>query len=373
MKQWPIVPLGELFDIAKGKVGIMAATPGEFPLVATGEKLLSHNEPHFEGDALCIPMVSASGHGHASIKRLHHIRGKFAVGSILCACVAKDEKRVSARYAFSYLSANKDTAIVPLMQGSANVTLKLADVAKIEIPLPPLPVQHALVARLDTLSTKTRELASHLDAIEAAAESLLALRFRDVIANASYRTIAEVAPAMKRPVQLEETKRYREIGARSFGKGLFVKPDFDAAEATWERPVWIETGDVVLSNIKAWEGAIALADEQHHGAIASHRYITCVPDKKCLLSEFLAYYLLSEDGMEKIDAASPGSADRNRTLAVSRLEKIEVPVPPLPTQRKFAELQATVTALKAKHAVIRQANAALVPATLERVFAGESA
>lgn len=49
---------------------------------------------------------------------------------------------------------------------------------------------------------------------------------------------------------------------------------------------------------------------------------------------------------------------------------IEVPVPSLSTQRTFDILQAKVAALKARHATIRQANTALIPATLERVFAG---
>jgi hypothetical protein len=40
-------------------------------------------------------------------------------------------------------------------------------------------------------------------------------------------------------------------------------------------------------------------------------------------------------------------------------------------QQSFDSLQAEVTKLKAKHAAIRQANAALLPATLERVFSSE--
>ncbi|MFN3612769.1 MAG: hypothetical protein ACK4TH_12280, partial [Tepidimonas sp.] len=45
------------------------------------------------------------------------------------------------------------------------------------------------------------------------------------------------------------------------------------------------------------------------------------------------------------------------------------PAPPLAVQQTFDRLQAAVAALKAKHAAIRQANAALLPATLERIFA----
>ncbi len=49
---------------------------------------------------------------------------------------------------------------------------------------------------------------------------------------------------------------------------------------------------------------------------------------------------------------------------------IEVPLPALVTQQTFDGVQAEVGALGAKHTTIRQANAALLPATLERAFAG---
>lgn len=246
--------------------------------------------------------------------------------------------------------------------------IKPSQFLAVQIPLPPLDEQQSIVSRLGSLAEKTRQVEEHLDATERDADHLLALRCRDAIANAPLRPMAEVAPAVRRSVEIDITVRYREIGARSFGRGLFFKPDFDGAEATWQKPVWIRSGDLVLSNIKAWEGAIALAGDQHDGCIASHRYITCVPDPAQATAGFLAYYLLSEDGLEKVGAASPGTADRNRTLSLGNLAKIEVPVPPLSVQQSFDRLHAQVVALKAKHAAIHAANAALVPATLERVF-----
>lgn len=237
-----------------------------------------------------------------------------------------------------------------------------------QIVLPPLAEQQAIVSRLDTLADKVRQVNEHFDAIERDADRLLAVRFRDAIAGAPVRPMAEVAPSVRRSVPIDIDKRYREVGARSFGKGLFVKPDFDGADATWQKPVWINAGDVVLSNIKAWEGAIAVASREHDGCIASHRYITCVPDSSVLTAGFLTYFLLSPDGLEQIGFASPGTADRNRTLSLTNLGKIEVPLPPIVTQRTFDVLQTKVAELKAHHATIRQANDALIPATLERVF-----
>lgn len=245
--------------------------------------------------------------------------------------------------------------------------IKPEEFLSIEIPLPPLSEQRAIVAKLDALSDKTAQLNARLDAIEADADKLLALRFRDTIASAPYRPMREVAPVEKRNVMLDSTKYYREIGARSFGKGLFAKANFNAAEATWQKPVWIKAGDLVFSNIKAWEGAIALAGDEHHNTIASHRYITCVPCCE-LLSSFLLYYLLSDEGLQKIGDASAGTADRNRTLSLAKLAKIQVPIPPLEDQHEFTTLETTIARLKARHSAIRHSNDALVPAVLEQVF-----
>jgi hypothetical protein len=54
---------------------------------------------------------------------------------------------------------------------------------------------------------------------------------------------------------------------------------------------------------------------------------------------------------------------------LEKLMAIEVPTPALAVQQTFDRLQAEIAALKAKHTAIREANAALLPATLEQVFA----
>lgn len=253
-----------------------------------------------------------------------------------------------------------------------NRTLTATALSRVTVPVPVLTVQDGLVRHLEQLELKGLAIDKHLDAAERDADHLLALRFRDLIADAPRRPMAEVAPTVRRPVEIDVSKQYREVGARSFGKGLFVKPDFDGAEATWQKPVWVQSGDLVLSNIKAWEGAVAVAGDEHDGCIASHRYITCIPDPNHATAGFLAYYLLSEEGLEQVGLASPGTADRNRTLSLGNLGKIKVPVPDLTAQVTFGRLQGEVTSLKAKHAAMREANAALLPATLERIFHTEA-
>lgn len=237
-----------------------------------------------------------------------------------------------------------------------------------QIVLPPLAEQQAIVSRLDTLADKARQVNERLDAIERDADQLLAVRFRDAIAGAPMRPMAEVAPLVRREVAIELEGSYPELGIRSFGKGTFHKPPLSGADVGTKRLFRIEPGDLLFSNVFAWEGAIAVAQPEDAGRYGSHRFITCRVDPEVTSPEFLRYYFLTDAGLEKIGEASPGGAGRNRTLGLEKLMAIEVPIPPLATQRSFDALQAKVAELKARHATIRQANEALIPAMLERIF-----
>jgi type I restriction enzyme S subunit len=259
-------------------------------------------------------------------------------------------------------------------EGTTNrVRIKEERLLDQEIALPPLTEQQALVTRLEALTGKTRQFGALLDAVARDAEHQLALRFRDATARAPLRPMAEVAPLVRREQAIDLNGSYPELGIRSFGKGTFHKPPLSGSEVGTKRLYRIEPGDLLFSNVFAWEGAIAIAQAADAGRLGSHRFITCQAEPGLSTAEFLRYFLLTEEGLLRIGEASPGGAGRNRTLGLEKLMALEVPAPPLPAQQAFDQLQAQIAALKAKHTAIRQANAALLPATLERVFAAAAA
>jgi type I restriction enzyme, S subunit len=154
--------LGELCTIERGTTGILKAIPGKYPLVVTGEERKSHNEFQFDDDAVIIPLVSGTGHGHASIKRIHYQTGKFALGSILCAVIPKDKLQLNAEYLYYYLDLNRENELVARMRGMANVTLPMKEIGRIEVPLPSIDEQRAFVKKYKILSEKSDALSLEL-------------------------------------------------------------------------------------------------------------------------------------------------------------------------------------------------------------------
>ena len=380
MKAWPTVALADVAPLVRRPVeirpdqlypelGIRSFGRGTFHKPALsgadlGTKRLFRIEP---GDLMFSNVFAWEG---AIAVALSEDVGRFGSHRFMT-CVV-DSARANATFLKLYLTTAPEgrEQVLKASPGGAgrNRTLGVEKMGVIQVPLPPLPEQQALVARLDALAEKTRQLEAHLDAAERDAEHLLALRFRDAIANAPMRPMAEVAPLVRREAQITLDGSYPELGIRSFGKGTFHKPLLSGAEVGTKRLYRIEPGDLLFSNVFAWEGAIAIAKPEDAGRLGSHRFMTCQANPARTSAEFLRYYFLTDDGLLKIGEASPGGAGRNRTLGQEKLMAIEVPIPPLPIQQSFNHLQTEVAALKAQHAAQRTANAALLPAMLERVF-----
>ena len=137
--------LGDICSITKGATGIMKAIPGPYTMIALGETDKTHNEFQFDDKAVIIPLVSSTGHGHASMKRVKYCEGKFALGNILCAVIPNDENFVSAKYLHIYLHWNRDELLVSQMKGMANVSLPINRIADVMVTVPSIEKQIEII------------------------------------------------------------------------------------------------------------------------------------------------------------------------------------------------------------------------------------
>ncbi len=148
--------------------------------------------------------------------------------------------------------------------------------------------------------------------------------------------VGDVLSLQRRAVTVDPDAEYEEIGVRSFGRGIFHKSPVTGLELGSKRVFRIEPDDLVLSNVFAWEGAIAVASTAEAGRIGSHRFMTFVPNDGRIITSWACWFFRSDPGLELIRKASPGSAGRNRTLAIARFLELEVPLPPIEQQHEDA-------------------------------------
>jgi len=184
--------------------------------------------------------------------------------------------------------------------------------------------------------------------------------------------LGEVAPLVRRPLEVEPEGKYREIGIRSHGKGVFHKPPVSGLELGDKRVFRICPGDLLFNIVFAWEGAVALASTAEEGMIGSHRFLTCVVDSDRADASFLRRFFTTPAGLAHLLASSPGGAGRNRTLGLAGLSRISVPLPPLDEQRRIVlRLDAVSARLKARAEAAEQQEAELA-ATLRSLAATDT-
>jgi type I restriction enzyme S subunit len=255
--------------------------------------------------------------------------------------------------------------------GSVRERLYFDALARIRFPLPPLAEQRRVLARIEELASQIHEARTLRQQGQTEIANMLSAAFHRIADGAPRMRVAEVAPIVRRPVEVDALREYPELGIRSFGRGTFHKPALTGLEVASKRIYRIEPGDLLFSNVFAWEGAIAVAKSEDAGRFGSHRYITCVPHSGIATYRFLCFYFLTREGLARIGEASPGGAGRNRTLGLSALSEIDVPVPTFSKQQWFDTLQAEVDALKRLQAETAAELDALLPAVLDRAFRGE--
>jgi type I restriction enzyme S subunit len=237
---------------------------------------------------------------------------------------------------------------------------------------------------IDALAEKTRQVEAHLDAAERDAEHLLALRFRDAIADAPLRADGGEWRRLIRRERWPSTwmASYHRAGrAASFGKGTFHQAATVAGSAftsATKRLYSVEDPVTCCLQQRLGVGAVRLLIAQPEDAgplSASHRM------------HDLCQARPGADGCSRVPGATTSGRMKGLPKICARPRPVRRRAQPdlwLPgpswmairgaraarwrSSKSFDRLQAEVAALRAQHAALRAANAALLPATLERVF-----
>jgi type I restriction enzyme S subunit len=157
------------------------------------------------------------------------------------------------------------------------------------------------------------------------------------MASRRSRRLGDVIMLDRQPIDIDPNDLYTSIGIRSFGRGLFHYPVVPGAELSRLRFYKFPAGALAISNIKAWEGAVALTTEEDCQSIASNRFLFYVAKGDEVDIEYLYYYFLTDAGISQLGRSSPGSADRNRTLSIRGFENITVELPDRTRQEAVCE------------------------------------
>ncbi|MGW0068311.1 hypothetical protein ACWDUI_12690 [Streptosporangium sandarakinum] len=252
-----------------------------------------------------------------------------------------------------------------------NQTLSIKDFESLEVPLPQIGEQFRIAEFLrssfrgldrivDLRSRQNRLMVAIKDSL--IVESLCGLTHEHVV--------DEVIKLQRRPVEVLESETYREIGVRSFGRGIFHKPPVTGLELGAKRVFEVQPEDLVFSSVFAWEGAVGVATQAEAGMIGSHRFMTYRVDPNLADLRYLAHYFTSSIGLEVIRRSSPGSAGRNKTLGIKSFAGQGIVLPDVLVQKKVASLLDGFGEAAGRASKVDERATALRSSLLNSVFSG---
>ena len=294
----------------------------------------------------------------ASIGRCYYLPKKFKEGNVnQHVCIIRPKGNVLPAFLYYNLISAKGQHMIDLCQTGANregVTKE--NICNFEFDIPPLETQQRMVTYLDT---RLSEIGHQVSLLTSKRDAYLRLK-KSIINHAVTRGLnpnvkmkdsgIEWIGEVPEHWEVKRLKNVVECNAKSLGentpKDSIIKyveiSDVDHVhginniqslmfgEAPSRARRITQKGDIIISTVRTYLKAIAKIEDDD--IIVSTGFAVLHPTK--CNGEYLAYYILSESFINKVEMLSKGTS--YPAINASDLVSINVLIPPLPEQHAIA-------------------------------------
>lgn len=350
-------------------------------LVYVPSDLVKKEQMIREGD---IVLAMSSGSKDLVGKSAQANRDIDAAFGTFCGLIRAKEN-VDSKFLGLYFQTQEYRNFVSYQSKGVNIcNLKKKDIESLQIPLPPLPTQRAIVARIEALFAELDKAAEHLRTAQQQLKT-----YRQAVLNhwlnndegkwemVKLGEVAEIKGGKRLPkghYYSEKPTEYRYIMAGNL-KNSTVSLDTNFIEkATYEALKHYEVigGEVYITIVGACIGDVGIIPANLGCSILTENAAKIV-NMNNLTPDFLTIVLRSSFAKtqikSKILSATLGK------LALSRVAEIVVPLPPLPEQQRIVqEIESRLSQAEAAEASIAEAlqkTEALRQSILKKAFSGE--
>lgn len=253
-------------------------------------------------------------------------------------------------------------------QGSTNyAAIRPNDVFGYTIPLPPLAEQRRIVSRIEELAAKIEEArVLRQQAMEEAEAFITSLHTN--LSGSRIKKLSDILCLEEDSAQIIPTGSYPQVGVRGFGGGLFAKHATSGMDTTYRAFNRLYEGALVMSQVKAWEGAVAVCEKDLAGYFVSPEYRTFRFESSEAIPSYFAALVKTEWFWSRLKDATRGVGARRERTRPEQFLNIEIPVPTVVQQRESAILFDKIEALKSLQAETSAELGVMLPSILDKAF-----
>ncbi len=321
-----------------------------------------------------VLIASRVGIGKSAVNLIDISISQDLTGAIL------DKKQVLPKFLVRYLHTPKILqALESNARGSTIKGLQRSDLERIEIPIPPLPVQRQIVAVLEQAEAVKRQRQEADALTRALLQSVFYEMFGDPVRNVRGWDVAkfvEICDEICVGIVVRPASYYVESGVPAF-RSLNIRAD----KLNLENFVYIKSSDneTVLSKSKIRRGDVLVVRTGYPGTACvvppEFEGANCIdliilrPKKQIVNSDYMSRFLNSEYGKAQALAGNTGLAQQH--LNVGAIRQVKIPLPPLALQQQFAHIVAGVEYLRERQKTSAQEINVLNEVLMQRAFGGE--
>jgi type I restriction enzyme S subunit len=254
--------------------------------------------------------------------------------------------------------------------GSVRERLYFDFLARIRLPLPPLPEQRRIVVRIEELTAKINEARALRDQSQKEIENLC----RAVITqdpNVKLTPMRELVSLRSPDVTVQQDESYQFAGVYCFGRGVFRAQIKSGMEFAYQKLTRLKAGNLVYPKLMAWEGALGIVPPECDGCVVSTEFPVFEVLEDQVLPEVLDTYFRSPSVWPEISGSSTGTNVRRRRLNPSDFLNYKMSLPSRATQERLRRVRAQTDTLKNLQAKTAAELDALLPSILDKAFKGE--
>jgi len=268
--------------------------------------------------------------------------------------------------------------------GGLQLNVGKKEILSVQIPLPQLPTQKKIAAILDAADTYRQKTKALIDKYDQLAQSLFLEIFGDTWTNPKgwkVMLVEEVSNNKKHSIKAGpfgsslKKEFYVEKGYKIYGQEQVIKDDLSFGDYYIDEKKYkelenckVSEGDVLISLVGTY-GKISVVPENFEPGIINPRLMKISPNRNIIRPDFLKL-LLQNSGAE-IQMKNQSRGGTMDIVNVGIMRKIEIPVPPIELQNKFAERAQLIEAQKQQARVSLQKAEDLFNSLLQRAFKGE--
>ena len=354
---FPFVELRTIAQIAAGNPAPQDEayfSNGQFSFVRTSDVGTVHRSSHFVGTADKVNEKAVDELGLRQFPRGTILFPKSGASTFLnhrvrleepayvashLATIVCDEERASSKYVYRLLCQMDARSITP---DQAYPSLRLKEIGNIKVPLPPPELQAEIVDEIEgyqKVIDGARAVAENYRPRIAIDPEWPKVGITDLVADAPYSLKAgPFGSSLKKENYVPSG--YKVYGQEQVIRGDATFGDYYISQEKYDelKSCRVEAGDILVSLVGTY-GRTMIVPRGYEPGIINPRLVKITLNQQKMTPEFLVNAFAQEVVLQQIHSMSHGGT--MNILSMKILKRIQLPRPPLETQREIvSEIQA---------------------------------